>query len=217
MSERYFLKQFLLRSIVFSAVLCIWPTMSSAMPTAGDLTDVYVDYSDVTYNSTIGGRTADYYAEYFFKAEELGSSYLDAFCVDPTALASVEPISGYTLTYDLDYYGVASKIADYYFHYSGTEYVQKDFQVAIWHYLDVVSWPNDNDIYDAAKNILNATFINGGSWDNYQLQGWIAVAEHGNSQNYMIGGHHAPEPATMLLFGTGLIGLAGVSRRKLAK
>jgi len=50
-----------------------------------------------------------------------------------------------------------------------------------------------------------------------ELSHFTAYLGDGEESNISGGGSHAPEPSTLLLFGTGLLGLAKVSRRKKKK
>ncbi len=90
-------------------------------------------------------------------------------------------------------------------------------------YLQNVIWFLEDEISSLdtkTKNFYNSwhadylTAYNSGWRNNGQVQ----VVNLGvGRQDQLIIGHHAPEPATMLLFGFGLIGLAGIGRKKMDK
>ncbi len=92
---------------------------------------------------------------------------------------------------------------------------KKTAQVAIWNaigfaddddneLLTAFTYANDKDAY-VSNWLFAVSPANGGQS--------ITIPEYG--QNYLVAAP-VPEPATMLLFGIGLLSLAGISRKKLS-
>lgn len=104
---------------------------------------------------------------------------------------------------------LAAKYADYFFINGGD---QSEFQVAIWMELGIKR-NNGNELGNNAQSIRDL-----GMWDNYSLENSLAVAFSENGQNYLRrSAAPVPEPGTIVLMGLGLVGLAGMGRKKLFK
>lgn len=99
-------------------------------------------------------------------------------------------------------------------------------------YLPGDSTPTTIAVYDAGMNLIesfNLTFLTGGGNDTGQFYGFLEstpdISFFTLTDNYVaittltIGGGApaVPEPSSILLFGTGLLGAAGALRRKFAR
>jgi len=165
-------------------------------PTGGGY---FLDYDGTVVSSDFGYTTG---------LEEI-------FCVSHEAGMSIEDdITFYAIDSDLSNYAELSQaawIADNWTDWGTSDGVKGEAQKAIWKIMgsslpDLVGGAGvDSTIYAAAVTHSGYETLN---WY------WADSAEH---QDYLTPVSPVPEPATMLLLGVGLCGLAFVGRKKLIK
>jgi hypothetical protein len=178
----------------------LWST-----PTSGGNPNYYADYDGTVVNSDF---------EYTTNLEEI-------FCVSEEDANRVEDdVSFYTITIDLGQalfakLSQAAWIADHWESYlyleptSDLDKLKGEAQKAVWEVTNVVDRVGLDGIdrfiaNDAAKHI------------GYSTSNWY-YANSAEYQDYLTPTAPVPEPATMLLLGAGLIGIAGLGRKKLFK
>ena len=126
-----------------------------------------------------------------------------------------DPLSDHTAyLYHNFYWGTLDKYA-YYGSTTERDASANDLQKAIWYFEGETAWQNQTESNNYYVKLAKEN-VGAGKW---QGLGDVRVinllnASGGNAQDQLTVAP-VPEPATMLLLGAGLIGLAGIGRKKL--
>lgn len=161
---------------------------------------VYANYTWSSTNATYqGGSVFGYTGPYGF----LGNGYWDG---------KLGPMAGLNDSFDV--YGVTDTMT---FAFTSPLYRVGGF----FNYVPFGSTPTTLAVWDASNNLIESydlTFVTGtgvdlGEWILFQEN--TPIAYFTMTGNYVGVANPVPEPSSLLLLGSGILGLAGVIRRKL--
>ncbi len=194
------------------------------IPSATNATQLGWGYLDVVWSGPAAGG---YYGDYDGTVTWSDFGYstdpeVEIFCVSPDHAGPHETVDFFTITPDLnslvsgfsyENLSQAAWVADNWTMYGTTDLNKVSAQAAIWDIMGVVPGLANFNAFASAL-YEEATKVK-----NYDTKNWYFAHSPGNNtayneQDYLTPVSPVPEPATMALFGSGLIGFAFIGRKK---